>query len=177
VTQGRIQPALDLVPRVLEIDDTDSRVLEAAGLIAHFAGDVRSAKTYFQRSIDANPNYKDDRLTVSPIGLGQILLQEGNKVEAEVYLSRAMENSLQEINNGSKSFEPPFYIASIYAIRGNKEQSLLWLQKAIDLNWIDHAKVVHGPYFEKLRTDADVMKLINQVKEKTDAMRAKANSN
>ena len=143
-------------------------------MIAHFAGDVENAKKYFQRSIDNNPNYKDDRLTVSPIGLGQILLQEGNKVEAEVYLSHAMENNLHEINNGSKSFEPPFYIASIYAIRGNKEQSLLWLQKAIDLNWIDHAKNFHGPYFAKFRTDPDLLKIIDHFRKKTEAMRIKA---
>ena len=127
-------------------------------------------------SIDNNPSYKDDRLTVSPIGLGQILLQEGNKVEAEVYLSHVMENNLQEISNGSKSFEPPFYIASIYAIRGNKEQSLLWLQKAIDLNWIDHAKIVHGPYFEKFRADPDVLKIVDQLRKKCETMRAKASS-
>ena len=176
VSQGRNKEALDLVPRVLEIGDSDSRVLETAGLIAHFGGDVTNAKKYFQRSIDSNPNYKDDRLTVSPIGLGQILLQEGDKVEADVYLSRAMENNLQEINNGSKSFEPPFYIASIYAIRGNKEQSLLWLQKAIDLNWVDHAKILHGPYFAKFKTDPDFMEKVESVRKKTIAMREKAKS-
>jgi TolB-like protein/cytochrome c-type biogenesis protein CcmH/NrfG len=176
VTQGRINEALALVPRVAEISDKDSRVLEAAGLIAHFAGDVTNAKKYFQLSIDNNPNYKEDIFTFSPIGLGQILLQEGNKVEADVYLSRAMENSLNEISNGSKSFEPRFSIASIYAIRGNKEQSLIWLQKAIDLNWIDHAKIVHGPYFVKFRTDPDFMKKVEFVRKKTIEMREKAKS-
>jgi len=176
VTQGRIKEALALVPRVVEISDKDSRVLEAAGLIAHFAGDVTIAKKYFQLSIDNNPNYKEDIFTFSPIGLGQILLQEGNKVEADVYLSRAMENSLNEISNGSKSFEPRFSIASIYAIRGNKEQSLIWLQKAIDLNWIDHAKIVHGPYFVKFRTDPDFMEKVESVRKKTAAMREKAKS-
>ena len=174
VTQGRIDDALNLIPRVLEIGATDSRVLEVAGLIAHFAGDIPNAKKYFQLSIDNNSNYKDDRLTVSPIGLGQILLQEGNRVEAEVYLSHAMENNLYEISNGSKSFDPPFYIASIYAIRGNKEQSLIWLEKAIDLNWIDHAKIVHGPYFAKFKTDPDVLKILDRVREKTETMKAKA---
>jgi len=174
VTQGRIQEALNLIPRVLEIGDSDSRVLETAGLIAHFAGDIKNAKKYFQLSIDNNPSYKDDRNTVSPIGLGQILLQEGNKVEAEVYLSHAMENNLYEIRNGSKSFEPPFYIASIYAIRGNKEQSLIWLQKAIDLNWVDYAKIVHGPYFVKFKTDPDFLEKVAYVRQRTEVMLAKA---
>lgn len=177
VSQGRPKQALDLITHVLKIDDNDSRVLEAAGLIAHFAGDETNAKAFFQRSIDLNPNFKDDRLTVSPIGLGQILLKEGNKVEADVYLSRAMENNLQEIKNGSKSFDPPFYLSSIYAIRGNKEQSLQWLQKAIEMNWIDHAKIAHGPYFEKFRTDPDFVAIVDRLRGKTEAMRNKANSN
>jgi len=177
VTQGRKKDALKLIPRVLEIGVTDPRVPEAAGLIAHFAGDQANAKKYFQLAIDNNPKFKDDRNTASPIGLGQILLQEGNKVEAEVYLSRAMENNLQEIKNGSKSFEPPFYIASIYAIRGNKEQSLFWLQKAIDLNWVDYAKILHGPYFAKFKTDPDFLRKVEYVKKKTESMLAKARDN
>jgi TolB-like protein/Flp pilus assembly protein TadD len=176
VSQGRPQDALNLIPRLLEIDKTDSRVLEAAGLIAHFAGDAPSAKQYFQQSIDANPNYKEDRITVSPIGLGQILLQEGKKVEADVYLSHAMENNLAEIQNGSKSFEPRFYIAGIYAIRGNKKESLRWLQKAIDLNWVDYAKVVDGPYFAKFKTDPDFIAKVNSVRKKTQEMLEKARS-
>lgn len=175
VTQGRIKAALNLIPRVMEIGLTDPRVPETAGLIAHFAGDHVSAKKYFQLSIDNNPKYKDDRNTVSPLGLGQILLQEGNKVEAEVYLSHAMENNLAEIRNGSKSFDPPFYIASIYAIRGNKEQSLIWLQKAIDLNWVDYAKILYGPYFTKYKNDSDFLKKVELVRKKTDAMLLKAN--
>ena len=174
VSQGRTEDALKLIPRVVEIDKTDSRVLEAAGLIAHFAGDASAAKQYFRQSIESNPNYKEERLTVSPIGLGQILLQEGNRVEAEVYLSRAMENNLYEFNHGSKSFEPPFYLASIYAIRGNKKECLAWLQKAIKLNWVDHAKVIHGPYFAKFKSDPDLIKIIDQVQAKTEAMRKKA---
>ncbi|MEX1240472.1 MAG: hypothetical protein WEB30_12165 [Cyclobacteriaceae bacterium] len=174
VAQGRIDGALDLIPKVLEIGATDSRALEVAGLIAHFAGDISNAKKYFQLSIDNNPNYKDDHDTASPIGLGQILLAEKNKVESEVYLTHAMENNLLEISIGSKSIDPPFHISSIYAIRGNKEQSLIWLQKAIDLNWIDHAKIVHGPYFAKFKTDPDFLAIIDRVRQKTEAMRIKA---
>lgn len=174
VTQGRHQDALNLIPTVLAIDKTDSRVLEVAGLIAHFAGDGAAAKQYFLQSIEYHPNYKDDFSSVSPIGLGQILLEEGNSVEAEVYLTRAMENNINEIKKGSKSFDLPFYVASIYAIRGNKEQSLIWLQKAIDLNWVDYAKIVHGPYFAKFKSDPDLGNLIAQVLEKAEAMRLKA---
>lgn len=174
VAQGRSQDALDLIPKVLASGEGDSRVLEAAGLIAHFAGDIQTAKKHFQRSIENNPAYKEDHTTVSPIGMGQILLNEGNKVDAEVYLSHALESNLHAIESGSRSFEPPFYVASIHAIRGNKQQSLNWLRKAIELNWIDHAKVIHGPYFARLKNDPDLLMMIGKVRMKTDSMRMRA---
>lgn len=177
VSQGRAADALKLIPRVLQIDSSDTRVLEVAGLIAHFAGDVKLARRFFRKSIENNSDYKADRSTVSPIGLGQILLEEGNRVEAEVYLTHAMENNMHEIAGGSRSFDLPFYVASIYAIRGNRQQTLTWLQRAIDMQWVDHAKVVHGPYFQRFKDDPELMKMIARVRAKTDSMRVKAESN
>ena len=173
VAQGRKQAALSLIPQVLEIGD-EPRALEVAGLIAHYAGDNKNAKTYFQRSIDTNEVYKDDPNTVSPIGLGQILLEEGNIVDADVYLSHAANINLDQISKGSQSYEPSFYLAAIHAIRSNKVQSLLWLQKAIDLNWVDYAHVLHGPYFVRYRNDPDFLKKVEVVSMKSDSMRKKA---
>ena len=82
-----------------------------------------------------------------------------------------MEIYLDEIKKESQSFEPRFYIAGIYAIRGNKEQSLLWLQKAIDFNWIDYAHVLHGPYFSNFRTDPAFLEKVEAVRRKSDEMR------
>ncbi|MGC3947610.1 MAG: hypothetical protein QM762_24410 [Chryseolinea sp.] len=177
VSQGRSDEALKLIPRVLQIDSSDARVLEVAGLMAHFAGDAKSARHLFEKSIANNSDYKEDRSTVSPIGLGQILLEEGNRVEAEVYLTHAMENNMHEIAAGSKSFDLPFYVSSIYAIRGNRDQALTWLQKAVDMNWVDHAKVIHGPYFKRFKDDPDFVKMMAGVRAKTDSMRLKAESN
>ncbi|MBL7871674.1 MAG: tetratricopeptide repeat protein [Cyclobacteriaceae bacterium] len=173
VAQGRKQAALNLIPQVLKIGD-EPRALEVAGLIAHYAGDIKNAKTYFQRSIDTNEDYKNDPNTVSPIGLGQILSEEGYKVEADVYLSHATNISLDQISKGSQSYEPSFYLAAINAIRGNKEQSLHWVQKAIELNWIDYAHVLYGPYFIKYRNDPDFIKKVDLVRAKSDSLRKKA---
>ncbi|MEQ1585935.1 MAG: hypothetical protein ABL895_08665 [Cyclobacteriaceae bacterium] len=173
VAQGRKNEALNLIPRVLGIGD-EPRALEVAGLIAHYGGAIKNAKLYLQRSIETNEVYKDDPNTVSPIGLGQILLEEGNKVDADVYLSHATNINLDQIAKGSQSYEPSFYLAAIHAIRANKEQSLLWLQKAIDLNWVDYAHVVHGPYFARYRNDPDFLKKVEFVRSKSDSMRRKA---
>ncbi len=177
VSQGRKQEALDLIPGLLETGPDDSRVLEAAGLIAHFAGDMKNAKLYYQKSIDNNPKYKDDRNTFSPIGLGQILLMEGNKIEAEVYLTHAMNLLLDEVAKGSQSADLPFNLAGLYAIRGNKEQSLKWLQKAIDGNWVDYTKIEHGPYFTKFKSDPAFIEKAAFLHKKVEDMRREAEKN
>jgi TolB-like protein len=173
VAQGRMQAAIDLIPRVLAIGE-EPRTLEVAGLISHYVGDVVSAKKYFQRSIDINDVYKDDPNTVSPIGLGQILIEEGKKVDADVYLSHAMNVNLDQIAKGTQSYERSFYIAAIHAIRGNRDQSLFWLQKAIDLNWVDYAHILYGPYFVKYKTDPAFLEKVEFVRSKSDSMRQKA---
>lgn len=176
VAQGRSGEALELIPRVLEIG-TETRVFEAVGLIAHFSGNTGLAKEYFQQSIDSNQSYKEDHYTASPIGLGQILLNEGNHVEAEVYLNHALENNLYEVNIGSKSFEPPFYLASIYAIKGNRTKSIEWLKRAIDMNWVDYVKFTHGPYFHRYKNDPEFLLLIDSLKRKVQTMRQATQEN
>lgn len=176
VVQGRRQSALDLIPRVLQIDSRDTRVLEAAGLIAHFAGDLTQAKRYFSQSIEKNAGYKDDRMTISPLGLGQILLQEGNEIDAEILLLRAQENFLTEIRQGSRFYEPPFYLACIHAVRNDSKSAVGWLKKAIEFNWLDYTRVTHGPYFKNLQSDPELQALVRQVRQKSDSIRARANS-
>jgi hypothetical protein len=85
-----------------------------------------------------------------------------------------MNINLDQISKGSQSYEPSFYVAAIHAIRSNKEQSLLWLQKAIDLNWVDYAHVLYGPYFVKYRNDPDFLKKVELARAKSDSMRKKA---
>jgi tetratricopeptide (TPR) repeat protein len=174
ISQGRKQDALNLVTSMLQNVPPDTRTYEIAGLMAHFAGDKIQAEKYFQQSIELNESYNDDPSTVSPIGLGQILLEQGKNVEAEVYLSHALEMNLHEVNAGSQDDDPRFYIAAIYAIRGQRERALIWLDKAIEVNWIDYAQVLHGPWFAQFRNDSHVVSKLDMLRKKTEVMRQKA---
>jgi TolB-like protein/Flp pilus assembly protein TadD len=174
VCQGRKQEALKLVNTLMQKIHPDSRAYEIAGLISHFAGDKMRAQSYFQQSIEQNQGYVDDPNTVSPIGLGQILLEERKSVEADVYLSHALEINLNEIKNGSQDKNALFHIAAIYAIRGQRGQALQWLQKAISANWIDYAQLQHGPWFARYREDPEVVAQIKMLSRKTEEMRKMA---
>ena len=174
VAQGRRQEALNLVTTMLQNVHHDSRAYETAGLMAHFAGDKSQAKNFFLQSIELNESYNNDPGTISPIGLGQILLEEGNPVEAEVYLSHALDIYLNEIKNGSADDEPPFYVAAIYAIRGQREEALRWLGRAVESKWIDYAQIEHGPWFVNYRNDPMVKVELDRLRKKAEAMRKRA---
>ena len=146
-------------------------------MIAHYSGSLDSAKLYYTQSIENNKSYKTDASTVSPIGLGQLLLKEGKKVEAEVHLSHALDLNLNEIEKGSQDDEPPYRISGIYAIRGDREKSLLWLQKAIEAKWIDYVQFDHGPWFENFRKDPAFLEKIASVRKHVEAMRKEAEKN
>lgn len=170
-SQGKNDEALQLLPKLFASVKKDARTLEIAARIAHFAGNRRLARGYFKESIDKNASYKNDPNSLSAIGLGQILLDEGNKVEAEIYLSHALEMNLGQIQKGSQDDDPPFNVAAIYAIQGEKAKSLQWLRKAIDMKWIDYAQVEHGPYFSKFRNDPDFKQVLSGVRQKVATMR------
>ena len=170
-SQGRNSEAIKLIPKMLESGERNTRRLEIAGRIAHFAGDNKSAKTYFQESIQKNLSYKNDPNSLSAIGLGQILTQEGNSIEAEIYLSHGLELYHNEISNGSPDDDPPFNLSAIYAIQRKRTESLHWLQKAIDMKWIDYAQVEYGPYFVPYREDPDFKSTLSVVRQKVAAIR------
>lgn len=177
VAMGKLEDARRLADEMLNNVEKNSRSYEAAGLIAHFAGDTAAAKRYFMESISSNAYYKDDANTYSPIGLGQIVLEQGNRVDAEVYLLHAMFTLTSEWERGAQSVDLPYYIAAVHAIRGNRDKSLEWLKKAVDRQWNDHAMIEYGPYFKQYRTDRAFIEIIELLKAKTSQMRAEAAAN
>jgi TolB-like protein/Flp pilus assembly protein TadD len=174
VCQGKKQEAMKLVLDLLSKVNPDSRAYETAGLMAHFAGDKTTAKACFRKSIDLNGSYEDDPTTVSAIGLGEILLEEGKNVEAEVYLTHALEINLGEIKKGSQDKNIPFNIAGIYAITGRHEKAFEWLSKAIQSGWIDYAQLEHGPWFAGYRNDPGLISTVKTLSRKTSAMLSQA---
>lgn len=177
IAMGRRDDARRLSDEVLKRGGQNSRSFEAAGLIAHFVGDTAAAKRYYLESIQSNAYYKDDANTYSPIGLGQILLEQGNKVDAEVYLQHAMFTLTSEWERGAQSVDLPYYIAAVHAIRGNRDKSLEWLQKAVDRKWNDYAMIEFGPYFKRYRTEKAFIDIMESLKSKTNKMRTEAAAN
>jgi tetratricopeptide (TPR) repeat protein len=179
VAQGRRTDALKLIQQLLQAQPkgkpTSYRTLEKAGIIAQFCGDLENAKKYYQESISKNTNFSADPVAISPIGLGQILLNEGSAVKAEVLLMHSLELNLQEVKRGSQDDDPRFIVSAAYSILGKKQESLEWLQKAIDAQWLDHDEIAYSPWFDNIKQEPRYHQLMTALRRRLDAMRKKAN--
>jgi TolB-like protein/Flp pilus assembly protein TadD len=177
VCMGKKKDALDLIPHVIKLDEDDPLVVETAGLIAHFAGDHSEAKKYFQHNLEKHHIVSRDAQFTGNIHLGQIYLhQDKNIVDAEVLLSNALEVNMNEINNGSLDRAFPFNVAGIYAIRGMPQEAVKWIDKAMEVNWMDYAQLTHGPWFASMRSHPELLKRVDLLKQKMEQMRLKSSS-
>ena len=59
----------------------------------------------------------------------------------------------------------------VHAIRGEKDEALLWLQKAIDAGYDNYTWMSVDPAFENLRDDPRFRQMIAEMKSKVDEMR------
>lgn len=174
VSRGKDAEALALIPTVLELEPGNSRVYEMAGIIADYAGDTASAAQYYRKSIKLNKSVNTDPQTESPIGLGRILLAEGETIRGNILLTRAMALSLDEISGGSQADDPPYKLAAISAILGRNSEAIDWLRQAIAKRWIDYALLKHSPYLENIRQEPEFQQIVDSLQQEMEAMRIQA---
>ncbi len=174
IGHGKKEKALELATRVVRVGPNSHRNLERAGLISHYCGQIDQAKYYYQQSIDNNTNFATDPGTISPIGLGAILLQEGNRVKAEVLLQHVVELNMKEVSRGSLDDDTRYNIAAANAVMGKKAEAIDWLQKAFDLNWLDYTQLASSPFFENVRNEPEFVSMLKSMRSRLDAMRKTA---
>jgi len=172
--EGKKEQAMQLVPSIIASDTTIYSSYEEAALVCLQAGDIPKAKIYFQKAVDMNTSLNTDASTFAPIGLGAILLKEGHKIDAEILLSRSLSLFLDEIKKGKQDDEFRIGVAAILAVQGKKEEALLWMQKAVDVKWLEYGLAETNPWFEKINTDPRFKQMINTVKKEVSEMRVKA---
>jgi recombinational DNA repair protein RecT len=93
-----------------------------------------------------------------------------------VLLAHASATFEREISEGSQDDGPPFNLAAISAIRGDRSACVRWLRKAVEAKWVDYAMVTDGPWFANFRNDAEVVSIVAEVKGRMEEQSLKAQS-
>jgi serine/threonine protein kinase/Tfp pilus assembly protein PilF len=173
VADGDDKKATEQIKYVLASDPENPLALDRAGEIAHYVGDWATAKAHYEK---AYANYQDIEYhpyAQAPIGLGQILLDEGNADRGEALLQMSADIRRKRIAEGNDEFYPRYDLALIDAIRGDKNEAIYWLREAIEAGWRDYRLAQKDPWFECLH-DEDVFKeLMKDVENQVAEMRAR----
>ncbi len=174
------------IPRLLQLIDTisansveekklkfekASKVLESAGIILFYGEEFMKARDYFEQSVQLHPSIANDAWAYSPIYLGYLLKEEKKDIDAEILLEGALYLNMGEVKKQTQDAEHYFHVASIYAIRGEKNESLYYLNEARKKKWVDVFKLSHSPIYSHFKTMPEFKRLIDEINKEIVLMR------
>jgi TolB-like protein/tRNA A-37 threonylcarbamoyl transferase component Bud32/Flp pilus assembly protein TadD len=134
-------------------------MIEYAALAEFFSGHYEKAQEYYQK------------IGEPPVELGYIYWKTGRKDEAKKLFQENLDWLQKRIEQGDDSIDTRFSMAAIYAVQGNKDEALKWLQKAVDAGWRYYNFASRYPLLENIRDDERFKRIIDEIKAKVAEMR------
>jgi tetratricopeptide (TPR) repeat protein len=134
-------------------------IIEFAALAELFSGHYEKAQEYYQK------------IGEQPIELGYIYWKAGRKDEAKKLFQGNLDRLQKRLEQGDESNGIGFSMAAIYAVQGNKEDALRWLQKAVDAGYRNYRYLSRYPLLENIRDDERFKRIIDDTKAKVAEMR------
>jgi serine/threonine protein kinase len=168
--QGEFATAEEHVRRMLAIDSTDIVALNYAGDVAFFRGHMEEARMYYERGLGTRgiAEYAPRRNSTR---LGFILLGEGNAGRARAMFDRSIQEDEKALAGGDEWYAIPFDLACVHAVRGEKQEAIRWLRKAVDAGWMETAIAKKDPLLDTLRKDPEFLNVLAQVESRVERMR------
>ena len=158
--------------RFLSIVPDDPLALASAGSAELVSGNYVQARQYYEKAVEGSPpgywGILGIRYTVL---LAYIYWKTDRQEKVQKMLSECLDYEREGLAKGDEMWDPPYNIAAIHAIQGNKKEAYLWLQKAIDAGWRDHGIASIDPVFENLHDDEQFKQMMAEVKAMVDEMR------
>jgi eukaryotic-like serine/threonine-protein kinase len=182
---GRFEEATREITRAQELDPASLSVNTMMGIVQSLGRRYDEAIPRFHRVLDMDPNFLR-----AHFGLGLALVQKRTYDEAIVELRKAVELSgdgagqlaalgyaYAVANRRSEALEiveklkarsrehyvPPAMVAGVFSGLGEKDQAMMWLEKAIEERdpWLTSLKV--EPMYDSLRSDPRFLDLLHRV--------------
>ena len=134
-------------------------IIEFAAEAEFFSGHYEKAQEYYQK------------IGEQPIELGYIYWKAGRKDEARKLFQENLDWLQKRLEQGDESNDIGFSMAAIYAVQGDKEEALRWLQKAVDAGYRYYRYLSRYPLLENIRDDERFKRIIDDIKAKVAEMR------
>ena len=113
-----------------------------------FQSRYQEAATAFQRAKELGSSRYEN------LGMAQLALAQANYDEALKYMSGETDTK--------KTTMDQYWLAAIYAAKGDKDKSFAAMQQALQTGFRDFAVLDSSPYFANLRSDPRYQKLLEQ---------------
>jgi eukaryotic-like serine/threonine-protein kinase len=156
---GEYQKAVEQTQKFLALSPNVPSAFIYSGRAELFSGNYEKAQEYYQKSGSGH------------VELGYIYWKTGKKDEAKKLFQKLLDLLQKQLEQGDEGYGIRSSMAAIYAIQGNKEEALKWLQKAVDAGWRNYRYILRDPTLENIRDDARFKQIIDITKAKLAEMR------
>jgi predicted Zn-dependent protease len=167
--EGRAADAKKRCQELMSMFPNESTPLAVAGQTYFWLRDFKGATPLLEKELSLTAPESD---SYNP--LAYIYLKAGRKQEAERLLNQCIAQQHKYIDKGDEGYGSRFAIATSYAVQGNDEEALRWLQEALDRGLIDWRLINGHPAYDHLRTNARFKQMMDDLRLKIDRMRKHA---
>jgi DNA-binding SARP family transcriptional activator/Flp pilus assembly protein TadD len=154
VFHDRVDRARQRAAAMLRREPDNFGALMHDGEAALFAGDYDTALARFERVHELDPESRHTgthRLTRTVLGFLTHAMRE--RASARELLALAEAQNLYDLADGVDFGGPFVDLAALYALRGEREAALSWLERGYDAGWRQLRQLRSDPLFESLRRE------------------------
>ena len=173
---GDFNRALDLGIKAINCDSSNTNTLYLLGSSSLYLNQPKSSLFYYEKLInliDRESSYLHSIAYQSEIGY--VYLLNDRTEEAENHMNRLIANMESFINQdqvGRNYWTTYFFLASLYAVRGDKEGAMKNLRIYNQQNWESLpaiSNIKNNPMFDNLRGDPEFQQIVRDVEAKYQA--------
>lgn len=166
--QGKITRARQLARQALSLHPRDVRLLELAAAAEQSVGNYDQALAYLRR---ATANSIPGGMSRSALRLSDVLWQIGQRewsarIHQEFFSS--IEGALQRQD---RQWLHLYWAAAVYASRGDIDQSMNWIERAVEQGFVDYGWVRYDPIFADAVRDPRYVDLLDELESRVATMR------
>jgi Flp pilus assembly protein TadD len=144
---GRYLEAIAVLKRVLAKDPLDSRAWNQLGILHGFTGDFDRARDAYSRALEIDPKHGHARANSA-----YLLRLEGRFAEALAALIAV-----------SQKADRVFEVALVYGCRGDRDETIEWLQRAYERHDRQLLAIKAFPEFRVVRDDPRYVELLRKM--------------
>jgi tetratricopeptide (TPR) repeat protein len=171
--QGNLEQAYEVASTGLKYTPEDPGLLAKMGQIEMFMGRPNNAESYLESVYDLNLGTHSlmDPIGLSPSYLGYVYLQTDKTAVANVVFDQIDRSLRGAIESGNEYYKCKVELGRINSIRGNIEESILWLNQAYYDGWNNYRLALLDPTFDNIKDEPEFTIIIEKMKVRVKEMK------